>query len=388
MISPKGVGSGSALTYLMVGGGPGSFIGGVHKMAIDLLGKARLVGGCFSQSHEKSLEQGRQWELDEKRVYKTHDEMLAAEAARSDKPDFVVIVTPNHMHYPAAKAALEKGFHVSCDKPLCLTPEEADELVQLATDKKLEFLVTYTYTGYPLIRQAREMVRRGDLGEIRLIAAEYLQGWLADAVTDNKQADWRGDPARSGIAGCMGDIGSHAENLTHFIAGLKMGALAANLDSFVAGRQLDDNGFVWCRMQGGAKCSIWASQVAVGRENGLAIRIYGTKGALEWQQEEPNRMLYVPKGQPGQWLTRGQGYLHPHAARYTRLPSGHPEGLFEAFANLYDGFISTIVARRNGVLPCEFDIYPTVEDGARSIKFIHAAVLSNQKGGAWIDVNL
>lgn len=380
--------SSSKLTYLMVGGGPGSFIGGVHKMAVDLLGKARLVGGCFSQSHEKCREQARQWELDEKRAYSDYDAMFAAEASRSDKPDFVVIVTPNHLHYPVAKVALEKGFHVSCDKPLCLTPEEADELVRLAKDNKREFLVTYTYTGYPLIRHAREMVRRGDLGEIRLIAAEYLQGWLADSVTDNKQADWRCDPERSGIAGCMGDIGSHAENLIHFITGLRTGSLAANLDTFVAGRQLDDNSFVWCRMQGGAKGSIWASQVAVGRENGLAIRIFGTRGAIEWQQEEPNRMLYVPKGQPGQWLTRAQSYLHPHSARYTHLPAGHPEGLFEAFANLYDGFISSIIAREGGGEPGAYDVYPTVEDGARSIKFIHAAVLSNQKGGAWIDVSL
>lgn len=376
------------LTCLMVGGGPGSFIGGVHKMAIDLLGKARLVGGCFSRSHEKSLAQAKQWELDVSRVYKNYEEMLTVEAARQDKPDFVIIVTPNHAHFQPAKLALENGFHVACDKPLCLTPQEGGELVALAKEKQLEFLVTYTYTGYPLVRQAREMVRRGDLGNIRLIAVEYLQDWLADAVTGNKQADWRMDPVQSGVAGCMGDIGSHAENLAHFITGLKMGALAANLDTFVAGRTLDDNGFVWCAMQGGAKCSIWASQVAVGRENGLEIRIYGTKGAIEWRQENPNRMLYVPKGQPGQWMTRGQSYLHSHALRYSHLPSGHPEGIFEAFANLYDGFISTIVARRKGEEPGEFEVFPTVEDGARSIEFIHAVVRSSRKGGAWIDVSL
>ena len=387
MVSPKGVNGGGKLDYLMVGGGPGSFIGGVHKMAVDLLGKARLVGGCFSQSLDKSLAQARQWGLDESRVYKTHDEMFKAEAARPDKPAFVVIVTPNHMHYPAAKAALEHGFHVSCDKPLCLSPAEADELVRFSRDKKLEFLVTYTYTGYPLVRQAREMVRRGDLGDIRLVQAEYLQDWLSDATgPENKQADWRTDPARSGVAGCMGDIGSHAENLIHFITGLEMTSLSANLDTFVAGRKLDDNGFVWCTMNGGAKGSIWASQVAIGRENGLSIRIYGTKGAIEWQQENPNQMLYVAKGEPGRIMTRAQGYLHPHAARYTRLPTGHPEGLFEAFANLYDGFISSIRARADGKEPGEFDLYPDVTDGARGIKFIHSCLDSNRKGCAWIDV--
>ncbi len=387
MVSPKGSSGGVKLDYLMIGGGPGSFIGGVHKMAVDLLGKARLVGGCFSQSFEKSRAQAKQWGLDESRAYKTHDDMFKAESARPDKPDFVVIVTPNHMHYPAAKAALEHGFHVSCDKPLCLTPEQADELVKLSRDKKLEFLVTYTYTGYPLVRQAREMVRRGDLGDIRLVAAEYLQDWLADAADPgNKQADWRTDPARSGIAGCMGDIGSHAENLIHFITGLEMKSLSANLDTFVAGRKLDDNGFVWCAMENGAKGSIWASQVAVGRENGLSIRIYGTKGAIEWHQENPNRMLFVPKGEPGRVMTRAQGYLTPHAARYTRLPTGHPEGLFEAFANLYDGFISSIQARNDGNAPGEFDLYPDVRDGARGIKFIHSCLESTKKNSAWIDL--
>lgn len=386
MVAPQGVSSVGTLTYLMVGGGPGAFIGAVHKTAVDHLGKARLVGGCFSKTFDKSLEQARLWGLDEGRVYKTHDEMFKAESARSDRPDFVVIVTPNHLHYPAAKSALEHGFHVSCDKPLCLTPEEADELVKLSTDKKLEFLVTYTYTGYPLVRQAREMIKRGDLGDLRLVAAEYLQDWLSEAVSGNKQADWRTDPARSGVAGCMGDIGSHAENLIHFITGLEMTSISANLDSFVPGRKLDDNGFVWFKTSSGAKGSIWASQVAMGRENGLSIRIYGTKGGLEWHQENPNQLFFFPKGQPEQILTRAQGYLHAHAGRYTHLPSGHPEGLFESFANLYDGFISSIIARREGKEPGEFDLYPDVRDGARGMKFIHSTMKSSGQGGAWVDV--
>ncbi len=389
MVAPKGESGGGALDYLMVGGGPGSFIGGVHKMSLDLLGKSRLVGGCFSQSMEKSLDRARQWGLDESRVYKSHDEMFQAEAARPDKPDFVVIVTPNHMHYPAAKAALTAGFHVSCDKPLCLTVAEADELVALAEKNGREFLVTYTYTGYPLVRQAREMVRRGDLGDIRLVQAEYLQDWLADPVgPENKQGNWRTDPSRSGIAGAMGDIGSHAENLMHFITGLRATSLSANIDTFVSGRQLDDNGFVWCKLDNGAKASIWASQVAIGKENGLSIRIYGTKGGLEWYQENPNQLFYAPKGQPWQILTRAQGYLHAHAARYTRLPTGHPEGMFEAFANLYDGFISTIMAKKNGGAPGEFDLFPDVRDGARGIKFIYASLESKKKDMAWVDVDL
>ncbi|MCC8179711.1 MAG: Gfo/Idh/MocA family oxidoreductase [Planctomycetes bacterium] len=387
MVEAKRHTGGAQLEYVMIGGGPGSFIGAVHKAACDLLGQARLVGGAFSQSFEKSQAQGKHWGVDPDRVYKTYQDMIKAEASRDDKPDFVMIVTPNNTHYPAAKLALENGFHVACDKPLCLTPAEADELVQLSQSKNLEFLVTYTYVGYPLVRQAREMVRAGDLGDIRLVVGEYLQDWLSDAASGNKQADWRTDPNKSGIAGCMGDIGSHVESVAHFITGQDMSKLSARLDTFVPGRKLDDNGFVWYKTKEGAEGSIWASQVAIGRENGLSIRIYGTKGAIEWYQENPNQMLYVPKGEPGRIMTRAQGYLHPHAARYTRLPTGHPEGLFEAFANLYDGFISTIIAKREGKKPGEFDIYPNVVDGARGVKWIHSVIESDKGGNKWVETN-
>jgi predicted dehydrogenase len=260
--------------------------------------------------------------------------------------------------------------------------------VKLSRSKKLEFLVTYTYAGYPVVRQMREMVRAGQLGDIRLVAAEYLQDWLADAAgPENKQADWRTDPARSGIAGCMGDIGTHAENLVHFITGLEMTRLSATLETFVPGRKLDDNGFVRYAMENGAQGTIWASQVAVGRENGLSIRIIGTKGSVEWRQENPNEMFFAPKGQPTQRMTRASACMHPHAARYTRLPTGHPEGLFEAFANLYDGFIATIQARRDGKEPGGFDIFTDVADGARGIRFIHACLASSTKDGAWTPVN-
>lgn len=388
MVAPRHQAGGARLTYLMVGGGPGSFIGAVHKTALDFLAQARLVGGAFSRDFAKSKAQGETWGLDPERVYQDFAKMLEAEAAREDKPDFVVIVTPNAAHYPAAKLALEKGFNVACDKPLTMTVAEADELVALTKKQGLEFLVTYTYLGYPMVRQMREMVKRGDLGTIRLAAAEYLQDWLSDLAEagDNKQASWRTDPAQSGVAGCMGDIGSHAESLVSYVTGLEMEKISANINTFVPGRKLDDNGFVWFAMQGGAKGSIWASQVAIGKENGLNIRVFGEKGGLEWHQETPNALYFLPKGQPIQILTRAQGYNHPHAARFTRVPTGHPEGYFEAFANLYDAFIQNILAKAEGRKPGEYDIYPTVEFGARGMRFVHTAIESGKRGGEWIDV--
>lgn len=386
MIEAKQYAGGASLTYLMIGGGPGAFIGAVHKAACDLSARARLVGGCFSRTFENSVEQGRMWGLDPGRVYGTYEEMLRAEAARSDKPDFVVIVTPNDTHFPIAKLALLNGFHVSCDKPLCLSSAEADELVRLAREKNREFLVTYGYLGYPLIRQAREMIRRGDLGDIRLIGVEYLQDWLSDEVTGNKQAAWRTDPRQSGAAGCMGDIGTHAESLARFVTGQEMSGLTARLETFVPGRALDDNGFVLFKTRGGASGSLWASQVAVGRENGLSLRVYGSSGSLEWEQENPNRLLFAVKGGPARILTRGQAGLHPHAIRHTRLPAGHPEGLFEAFAALYDGFIASILARREGRTPDALDWYPSVLDGALGVRFIEAATTSSVRGGSWVDL--
>ncbi|MDR3210941.1 MAG: Gfo/Idh/MocA family oxidoreductase [Planctomycetota bacterium] len=387
MVEAKRHSGGEGLSFLMVGGGPGAFIGAVHKAAVDLLGRARLVGGCFSQSFDKSKAQGKLWSIAPDRVYPTYAQMLTQEAARPDRPDFVTIVTPNNTHYPVAKMALEKGFHVVCDKPLCLTVKEASDLVATARQKRLEFLVTYTYVGYPMVRQAREMVKRGDLGDLRLVIAEYAQDWLADQPKDNKQAGWRTDPKVSGLAGCMGDIGTHAESLASFITDLSPVSLLANLDTFVKGRKLDDNGFVWLKYPRGIKGSIWASQVAVGKENGLTIRLFGTKGGLEWQQENPNLLYFMPKGKPVELLTRAQGYLHPHAGRYTRLPTGHPEGLFEAFANLYDGFISTIIAKRKGTKPSDFDLFPNVGDGARGVKFIHALIKSNKNKNTWVTLD-
>ncbi len=389
MVEARDPSSGAGLTYLMVGGGPGAFIGAVHKTAIDLLAQARMVGGCFSRTPEKSKAQGKIWNIDPDRVYDSYQTMIEREAARPDKPDFIVIVTPNNTHYPVAKLALQNGFHVACDKPLCHTIAEAEELVKLSKEKNLEFLVTYTYLGYPLVRQMREMVKRGDLGEIRVVVGEYAQGWLADNAEDgdNKQASWRTDPAQSGIVGAIGDIGTHAESLVRFTTGLEMTSLLADLDAFVPNRKLDDNGFVLFKAKNGAKGTIWASQVAIGCENKLSIRIYGTKAALEWHQENPNTLMFSPKDKPVELLTRANGYLHPHAARYTHLPTGHPEGLFEAFANLYDGFIQTIIAKREGRQPSDYDIFPTVEDGLHGVKFIHSVVDSSKQKNIWVDLD-
>ena len=384
MIEPGHVPGGGKLTYVMVGGGPGAFIGAVHKAALDMYGLGRLVGGVFSRSLEKSRERAAQWGLDKNRVYRDYREMLEAEAGRPERPDFVVIVTPNSTHYPIAKLALQLGFHVACDKPLCISVDEAERLVALVDEKRVEFMVTYTYLGYPLVRQAREMVREGILGDIRVASAEYIQGWLVEDDPGSKQAAWRTDPALSGAAGAIGDIGTHAESLFRFITRQEISSLAANMDTFVPGRRLDDNGFVWFKSDNGAKGTIWASQVAMGRENGLSIRIYGSEGALEWCQEDPNRLIYSPKWEAPRILTRGGPGLHPHARRYTHTPSGHPEGYYEAFANLYDGFVQTILARRQAREPQPYDVFPDIRDGLLGMKFIHAAVRSNAEGNAWI----
>ncbi len=376
----------AALTYLMVGGGPGSFIGAVHKAGMDMFGQARLVGGVFSRSPDKNKQRAQEWRIDPGRVYENYHIMLEREAARKDRPDFVVIVTPNNSHFPVAKAALEQGFHIASDKPLTVSLDEALELARLAEQQEREFLVTYTYLGYPLVRQAREMVAEGLLGTIRVLGVEYLQGWLADEARGNAQASWRVDPATSGPVGSLGDIGTHAESLAHYIAGKDLTRLSARLDTFVSGRQLDDNNFVMFEMGPEVRGSIWASQVAVGCENNLSIKIFGDKAGLEWHQLNPNQLFFTPKDQPAQILTRGQPYLHPHAARYTHIPSGHPEGLIEAFANLYAGFIHTIQARRAGTEPSPFDWYPSVLDGVKGMRFIDASLRSNAHQSAWVDV--
>lgn len=381
---------GGALRYGMVGGGPGAFIGEVHRKAIALDGTAELLAGCFSRDFEKALALGRELGVAEDRLYRSYEEMAEQEATRADGIDFVSIVTPNHLHYAAAKAFLTRGINVACDKPLCWTVEQAEELVRLAEEKDLLFAVTYTYSAYPMVKQAREMVRRGDLGEIRVVVGEYPQDWLATGIEreGQKQAAWRTDPCQSGISNCVGDIGSHIENTVAQITGLKVKSLCASLDIFGEGRQLDDNAAILVKYTNGATGVYWASQVAIGHDNGLKVRVFGTKGSLEFEQENPNYLRVAYLGGPVQILTRGAGYLYPPAARLGRIPTGHPEGYFEAFANLYSAFGTALRRKKAGeaIGVDELD-FPTGEDGLSGVRFINRAVESSAQGGVWVDLD-
>jgi predicted dehydrogenase len=374
----------------MVGGGQGAFIGAVHRMAARLDGHYELVAGALSSDAARAKASAAELGLAPDRSYGSFAEMAKAEAARPDGIEAVSIVTPNHMHYPAAKAFLEAGIHVICDKPLTSTLADAKKLTELAENSNKLFVLTHNYTGYPMMRQAREMVRNGDLGAIRLVQAEYPQDWLSEPIerTGQKQAEWRTDPARSGAGGAIGDIGTHALNLAMFVSGLQPESLAADLDSFVEGRQLDDNAHIMLRFapSGGtaAKGMIWASQVAPGNENGLKLRVYGTKAGLEWTQADPNYLWYTPLGKPRQLITRSGAGAGPAAARVTRVPSGHPEGYLEAFATIYTEAALAIKAMRAGKkLPKEV-IFPSVEDGLWGMRFVDACVRSSKKNAAWI----
>ena len=372
----------------MVGGGPGSFIGAVHRMAANLDGQIELVCGCFSSSPAKSLETGRSLYLPEDRIYGTYQEMIEREAALpvGERMDFVSIVTPNHMHFGPAMLALEKGFDVAMDKPMTYTLDEAKQLRDRVKASGRLLLLTHTYTGYPMVKEARERVRRGDLGKIRLIYVEYPQGWLyTDCSATNKQAAWRVDPKRSGKAGCMGDIGTHAFNLAEYISGLRTEALCGEVHTFVPDRLLDDDGAALLRYEGGARGVLMASQVAVGQENSLSIRVYGEKGGLEWRQEEPNTLLMRwPDRQPEVIRTGGAG-LSPWATANTRTPAGHPEGYLEAFANLYHHFAAALQARLAGEEPNPIDLdFPSAEEGVRGMQFIEAIVSTKNSNQKWI----
>ncbi|HWG85390.1 MAG TPA: Gfo/Idh/MocA family oxidoreductase [Deinococcales bacterium] len=378
------------LKYGMVGGGRDAFIGAVHRKAIALDAQAQFVAGALSSSPEKAKASGRDLGLPDDRNYGTWQEMLEGELRRpqGERIDFVSIVTPNDMHYPVAKAFAEAGINVVSDKPLVHTSEQARDLIETARRSGIVFAVTYNYTGYPLVKQAREMVRRGDLGEIRKVIVEYNQGWLATKLEDtgSKQADWRTDPARSGIAGAIGDIGSHAENLASTITGLELSEICADLTTFVPGRRLDDDGNLLLRFTNGARGLLFCSQISTGEENDLRIRIYGTKGALRWHQEDPNALEYRPLDGPYQVLTRGQGYLVDAAKNATRTPTGHPEAFLEAFANVYLGAMEAMRARAEGreAAPDALD-YPTVLDGARGVHFIEKTVESARSDQKWTD---
>ena len=374
----------------MVGGGPGSFIGAVHRMAANLDGQIELVCGCFSSSPAKSLETGRSLYLPEDRIYGSYQEMMEREAVlpEGERMDFVSIVTPNDMHFAPALLALEKGFDVAMDKPMTYTLDEAKQLRDKVKESGRLLLLTHTYTGYPMVKEARERVRRGDLGKIRLVYVEYPQGWLYnDCSATNKQAAWRVDPKRSGKAGCMGDIGTHAFNLAEYITGLRTEALCGELHTFVPDRLLDDDGAALLRYEGGARGVLVASQVAVGQENSLRIRVYGEKGGLEWHQEEPNTLLMRwPDRQPEVIGTGGSG-LSAWATANTRTPAGHPEGYLEAFANLYRHFAAALQARLAGEEPTPTDLdFPSVEEGVRGMQFIETIVSTKNSDQKWVSI--
>jgi predicted dehydrogenase len=372
----------------MVGGGQGAFIGAVHRIAARIDDQFELVAGALSSDPVRAKASAKEIGLADDRAYGSFADMAKAEAARADGIEAVAIVTPNHMHAPAAKAFLEAGIHVICDKPLTTTVAEAEELVALVKKTGKVFVVTHNYTGYPMIRQARAMVANDELGKIRLVQAEYLQDWLTERLEESghKQADWRTDPARSGAGGCIGDIGTHAYNLACFVTNLDLDALLAQLSTFVPGRRLDDDVQILLKWKGGAKGMLWASQVAVGNENGLTLRVYGTKGGLEWAQEHPNQLWFTPYGKPRQLLTRGGAGAQPEAGRVTRVPSGHPEGYLEGFATIYAEAARAIRAAQAGQKPDPAVIFPTVEDGLAGIKFIDAAVKSSAANGAWVQL--
>ena len=372
----------------MVGGGQGAFIGAVHRMAARLDDQYELVAGALSSSPEKAKASAADLGLPADRSYGSFEDMAKAEAARPDGIEAVSIVTPNHMHAPAAKAFLEAGIHVICDKPITTTLKEAEELAALVKTSGKLFVLTHNYTGYPMIRQAREMVANGDLGEIRVVQAEYPQDWLTEPAerSGSKQAEWRTDPKRSGAGGAIGDIGTHAYNLAAFVTGLKTEQVLAQLTSFVEGRPLDDDVQILLRYHGGARGMLWASQVAVGNENGLKLRVYGTKGGLEWTQADPNYLWFTPFGKPKQLLTRAGSGAGAAATRVTRVPSGHPEGYLEGFATIYTEAARAIRAAREGRNADADVIYPTVEDGIDGMKFIEASVASSKAGNVWTKI--
>ncbi|MGJ3701970.1 Gfo/Idh/MocA family protein [Variovorax sp. AFSI2.2] len=377
------------LRCAMVGGGRDAFIGAVHRKAMALDGQIELVAGALSSSPGKARASGRDLGLADDRNHGDWQSLLADELQRppEERIDFVSIVTPNHVHFPVAEAFAEAGFHVVCDKPLVHTREQADALVAAVARQGTVFGVTYNYTGYPMVRQAREMVRSGQLGELRKVVVEYNQGWLASHVEgsgSNKQADWRTDPARSGAAGAIGDIGSHAENLVASVTGLEIESLCADLSALVPGRMLDDDGSLLLRFKGGARGVLIASQINTGLENDLRLRVSGALGTLEWRQERPSELLHLLHDGPKRILTRGSPWLCESAQRASRLPAGHPEGFIEAFANIYGGVVADIRARLAGIAadPLAAD-YPRVEDGARGVRFIERTVASSASEAKW-----
>lgn len=373
----------------MVGGGQGAFIGGVHRIAARLDDHYELVAGAFASDPERSRAAAEELHVDAERAYPDYQTMAAAERKRSDGIDVVAIVTPNHVHFDVARTFLEAGFHVICDKPMTITLEEAQTLAELVERTGLFFGLTHNYSGYSLVRQAREMVANGELGDLRVVQVEYPQDWLSTRLEESgvKQAEWRTDPKRSGPAGCLGDIGTHAYHLARYVTGLELESLAADMHTFVEGRALDDNVHMLLRFKGGARGMLWSSQVAPGNENGLQLRVYGSKGGLAWRQETPNQLVHSPLGEPPRILTRNGPGLGEAAMAAARIPPGHPEGYLEAFAQLYRDFALQIHAHQRGERAEALATQtPGVADGVDGLTFITRALASSAAGGQWVDM--
>jgi len=377
------------LRYGMIGGGPGAFIGDVHRKAIALDGQAELVCGAFSQSYDNTRATGDALGIPTERLYRTFEEMIRAEAKRPGRPDFISIVTPNSTHFPAAKLALEHGFAVVCEKPLATSSRDALELARLVRRSDLLFCVTYAYSGYPIVKHLRDIIHAGEIGEVRFVNGEYPQEWLATKLEDTgqKQAAWRTDPKLAGSSNCVGDIGSHIEFMAAYMTGLEIEALCARLDHFGPDRPLDDNATIMLNYRGGAKGVYWSSQIAAGHDNALRLRIYGTKGAVEWFQETPNTARVSFLDRPTQTISRGRDPLWPRGQSLSRLPSGHPEGYFESFANVYATFITALGKKLRGEALSGDDLdFPNIDDGVRGVRFIEKCVESSAKGSIWIDM--
>ncbi|MEI8346832.1 MAG: Gfo/Idh/MocA family oxidoreductase [Pseudomonadota bacterium] len=378
----------------MIGGGPGAFIGEVHRRAARLDGQVEIVAGAFSIVPDESTQMGQLLGIDPKRAYKTYQDMIRGESQLppDQRVDFVSVCTPNNYHFSISRDFLEAGFHVVCEKPMTMTLEEAISLRGVVQKTGKCFGLMHTYTGYPMVKLARDMAKQNDLGKIRKVVVEYPQGWLAKPIEreGQMQASWRTDPKQSGVAGCMGDIGTHAANLAEYVTGLKIKELLGDLTTFVQGRPLDDDGSVLLRLENGAKGVLHASQISVGEENDLAIWVYGEKASLEWQQKNPNYLYFRPYNAPEQIWGRGNAYVGEKskaAAKATRTPGGHPEGYIEAFANHYANFVEQIKAMKDGrhAEPVYMDL-PNVEDGIRGMAFIESVVKSSREGGVWVKI--
>lgn len=372
------------IRYAMVGGGRGAFIGAVHRIAARMDDRFELVAGALSSNPENAQASAADLHIAADRAYTSYEEMLRVEKTRADGIQAVVIVTPNHMHFPVAKACLEAGVDVICDKPVTRTLEEALELEQIVKKSGCFFALTHNYSAYPLVRYAREIIEQGKLGKLRVVQVEYPQEWLTEAAADdNKQASWRTDPARSGLAGCLGDIGTHAFQLAQFITQQKVKTVSADLTSFVDGRPVDDNVHALLRFDGGAKGMLWSSQVAPGCENGLRIRVYGEKAGIEWAQENPNELWFCELNKPRQRITRRSDIGSDIAARGMRTPGGHPEGYLEGFANLYKDIADILIARQQGETHFLQNWVPNIDTGVEGMRFIQAVLTSSQQDGVW-----